>query len=253
MMNLATTIFCAHKKKIHDEGEIVCGDCGMILDERLSTGSAETAIFGSAKSRINLYEMHENGSKEILPKSEDMKRLRRYFHNGIKDEKSPVNTDMLSKFSNVAEKMGLTASQTEHAWRMFARNMRVRHKRHSPETAVWAIYRVCKTHGVPKTGDEIRRAVQMTWGRKAIKHMTGILYDNMDSETSRSDEGMEYYFNLNVRKVLLLQGKGGRRRRLSASEISRRKKKAWHLFMTIFTTGNPNQRAQSAVRMAFGR
>ena len=239
-MKLVGKVFCRHDRKVENGSEIVCVNCGVIIDDKISVMHD---IYDTGKSTANLYEKHGIGTKEIIPKTDDGERVRRYFRGGIKGHSSKVNEDLLSKFSNATDNLGMQDKHTEQAWNMFVNTMETESSRYSAEAAVLAIYKTCKMHAKPKTEDEIRNAVRIAWGRKTIKHMTSILYRYMEKENPEED--LKYWFNLNIRKRM-----NGHRWPPERFELYKRK--AWYFVTEIFTEGSPNKRSRVAIKKVFG-
>ena len=70
--------WCAHVNMIHDNGEVVCTRCGVVMDRTVE------AEMTPDNSRANLYELKEVGSRNALPdmqfgQSRSSLDVRRYF------------------------------------------------------------------------------------------------------------------------------------------------------------------------------
>lgn len=233
---------CKHKNVIEMHTDKTCRDCGVVI----SSVSVEKPI--ESRSITNLYERHMIGSKNIVPKTDETKILRKYFHNDVGDSKKHPSKDAkyLSKFSNSCQKLSMNKTESEYALMLFQRGKKGVGARQYPLVAVWAIYKSCHTYGIPLTDREIKTAVRFEFNRKFFPDMAKILFKMMEVQIPEVDKSKteRYYFKLMVRKIL-----GGWE--IDEGMYSANLKMAWNLYNNVYTEGSYRTRARQAITQAF--
>lgn len=270
----ASTAECAHTNVIQADGEVVCTSCGMVIDDDAlaalhgchdhdtSANSSLPQSWGGAasESKPNLYTANVLGSANTIPKMNGMQLISLYCKGGVESGKDRRNKTLLSKFSNVCEKMEFGQEQAQTAWTMFRQASRDRSPRKMAESAAWAIYKTCQMYSIPAEAAEILGVVKTNFGRKSMPDMLKILYAHMpkadepvDAQAaasqaalgSRGADNDQYYFALNMRRLI-------RGRKFSKGMYASAKNDAWKLYTEVFRTGNPNIRARRSIKIAFG-
>ena len=270
----AATTECPHTNVIQADGEMVCTACGMVIDDDAlaalhgchdhdtSANSSLPQSWGGtdSESKPNLYVANVLGSANTIPKMNGMQLVSLYCKGGVESGKDRRNKTLLSKFSNVCEKMEFGQEQAQTAWTMFRQASRDRSPRKMAESAAWAIYKTCQMYSIPAEADEILGVVKSNFQRKNMPDMLKILYAHMPKADEPADHQSaaapatlatrgagndQYYFALNMRRLL----KG---RRFSKGMYASAKNDAWRLYTEVFRTGNPNIRARRSIKMAFG-
>ncbi len=236
-------IYCTHEKTVESDGEIVCRRCGVVIQEQ---ESVVTNIYEGAKSSVNLFEMRSIGGRDETGSIPDCgARLERYFRGGV-SESDPTSKRHLSKFSNICEKLGFNSSLQNAAWDKFAERLKYKNSREVAETASWAIHMTCKEYGLPIPPVEILRVVQWAFNRSRMPHMSGIIYDNLESSVPDFERDKRYYFNLNLRRIA---GDID----YNDAEVMERREQAWRLYNEVYTEGNPDQNSRNAINEVFER
>lgn len=229
--------WCAHVNMIHDNGEIVCTKCGVVMDRTVE------AEMMPDNSRANLYELKEVGSRNALPdmqfgQSRSSLDVRRYFRG-----RNVRRT--LSDFSNFCEKLALPISAQQRAWRLYCRAQTSGSRQGAAEHACWAVHNTCRAMGIPKSDVEIIGVAKVVYGRAGLPDMFTIAYRHMDVPGAAISGTDAYYFNLNLRKIVAGLS-------LTKTEFVACKNEAWKLFLNVFVEGSPDYRARRAISTAFG-
>lgn len=228
---------CAHINMIHDNGEVVCTKCGVVMEH-----SVEEDV-PSDNSRANLYELKEVGSRNALPdiqfgQSRSSMDVRRYFR-GRHIRRA------LSDFSNFCEKLALPISAQQRAWKMYCRAQSCGSRHGAAEHACWAVHNTCRAMGIPKSDVEIISVAKTSYGRANLPDMFTIAYRHMDIPGAAISGTDAYYFNLNLRKIVAGLA-------LTKTDFVICKNEAWKMFLKVFVEGSPDHRARQAISTAFG-
>ena len=235
-----TVIACPHTEKIHDGGEVICAKCGMVLNDFMN----DDREMYTPISKTNLFDRKEIGSRNYIPDTKEGERIKKYLRSGIYDGERKKSRDNLSRFSNVCEKLSLSQGLIDYSWTLFTRAIKTQPVRYTAESVCWAIFCACKKHAHPLSVAEIQNVVRMIWGRKEISHMTSILYDHMHLLDDESENDEEYYFKLNMRKML-------QRKKFYPEDMAECKARAWFLFNNVFVNGNMSARTRRAIQVGF--
>ena len=283
---------CDHKNIVQADGEMVCAKCGQVIDDDvlaaqhglhdneavLNSSLPQTWGGPESESNPNLYTRHVLGSANSIPKMKGMQLLSLYCKGGLETGSDRRRKARLSQFSNVCEKMRFNAEQSQTAWNLFQRAAKATTPRKAAECAAWATYKTCQMYSIPASADEVINVIKVNFGRKTMPNMIRILYACMVStdesraaadgggggdgegeagtatapiampmapDASATGVGCDYYFALQMRHML-------RGRRYSKELYMAAKNDAWHMYNSVFKTGNKNMRAKRAIAMAFG-
>ena len=230
-------IACRHQKVSCIDGENTCTSCGTVFGaEHVNEGSDR-----NSNTRPNLFVAQSLGTRNGMPDMRGMESVKRYFRGGISDERK------LSAFSNVCEKLALPQHIRVDAHQRFARiNKQMEQK--TAEHACVAIFRACRSHGIPRLEEDIVEAVRVAYRRKRMPTMTRMAVQHMHISDGgeKGDGGKKYYFGVALTKRL-------RDGDMPKQGYDRIVNLAWFFYTQIYTDGRYSCRAADAVDHAFGR
>lgn len=220
-------IFCLHKNAIISDSEILCSQCGVVL----GTENFEEC---NSESILNLFQQVENGTK--IAKIDASKR--------IHEKKYPS-----SAFSNACSKLSLPNYAAIDAWKVFCK---LEKKSMCPKSyiAIFSLFSCCKKYSIPRSQQEIRNAVMMTFCLKKVptvlksyttvhQILLGLQEDEKNKvSVEHATESFEYYLNLYCSKIK------------KPLDIKLVKDKARRISNSI--SGNCEYRARMAVKMVVG-
>jgi len=179
---------CSDNRFIHngDRGELVCGDCGLIIHENLVDQGPEWSSFSqdeeTDKSRVGspLSNMtHDRGlstkigfrNRDIqgnsIPKSQRHKfyRLRKWHkRTRIEDAKSRNLAVALGELNRMAQYHGIPSNIQEEASSIYreAANKDLIKGRSIEGVVATSLYIACRKFGVPRTLDEVAEAARIS-------------------------------------------------------------------------------------------
>lgn len=180
----------SHLTRAYDRGELVCEDCGLVLDEQLIDQGPEWRAFdseqGEKRARTGApmtYTIHDKGlSTEIGWKNKDsygksiptrnraqLYRLRKWQRRIRVSNATERNLAFaLSELDRMASGMGLPRNVRETAAMIYRKavNKNLIRGRSIEGVVAASLYGACRQCGVPRTLDEIASASRV--GRKEI-------------------------------------------------------------------------------------
>lgn len=173
---------CVHQTIFDAEsGEIVCTECGMVLETILEDAPAHT------EERRSLYHQLALGS--------DPKDAQR-FRPRIRTDK-PRDP---SEFSNLCDQLRLPGLVTREAWRIYVklRNLKCRTR---ARCALFSIFTACRYYGCGISDEQIRDAIPLALGVRNVPPLRKTLFAFDDIIKTDIARGSAYYLNVEVASV----------------------------------------------------
>ena len=197
-------IDCAHdkKKRVTDEerGEIICGPCGQILTEDISSYDSKSdysldyflnntqsstkttlTIFDKGLSTIIDAKNIDFAGRRLSPNNTLRFKSMRVWDSRSKLSSSERNTrSALMMLDGVKQKLGLTKAITEHITWIYrkASALGLVRGRGTNEIMAASIYVTCREFGIPRSLDEISDALNVT--KKSVSKYYRVLITLMD-------------------------------------------------------------------------
>ena len=183
---------CSSRNLDKDEtrGEIVCKDCGLVIEDELIDQGAEWRVFspeqGDQRSRTGApmnHMMHDKGlstevdwqnkdysGKSIAPKMRSqLYRMRKWQRRARVSNSVERNLSIaLQEIDRICSRMSLAKTTREESANVYRKcvEKRLVRGRSIEGVSAAAIYIACRLHGIPRTLDEISAAART--GRKEI-------------------------------------------------------------------------------------
>ena len=174
---------CSSKKlrMDYEKGEVVCGDCGYVISERMVDFGPEWRAFDSEQrekrarggapikymrpnkglvTEIDQYNRDIRGAKISLKKQAQLHRIRKWHKRASIASSMERNlTIALGELDRIASYLGLADSTRETAALLYRKAVKAELIRGRLIESVVAavIYAVCRMQGIPRTLDEIAR------------------------------------------------------------------------------------------------
>ena len=228
------SIACRHQSVSCIDGENACTNCGVVFGAEYVNEN----IYRNANAQPNLFVSRSLGTRNDVPSMAGMEGVKRYFRGGMSDERT------LSCFSNVCEKLRLPQHIHVDAHNRFERICKQVVQKTAGHACV-AIFRTCRSHGIPIPESDIIGAVRVSFGRKKMVSMTKPVYQHMHVDKEEGgDKGERYYFYL----ILHRRHKDGS---MPEREYHVRLSMAWFLFCNAFRHGTISSRARRSIDHAF--
>ncbi|MEO9310377.1 MAG: hypothetical protein ABI337_08830 [Nitrososphaera sp.] len=220
-------IFCQHKNSIVDSHEVLCGNCGVVLD---SYNVQEYSV----ESTLNLFQQIEMGGKTA--EIEAAKRIHKERFRS-------------SAFSNACVKLRLPTYAALDAWKTFSKLEKISVNANTA-LAIFSLFTSCKRFAIPRTENQIREAVMFAFSikrtpsiLKSLSFVHSLLISITECEknkivTNQRQDSFEYYLNVYLNDIQKPVDKE------TLKDNARRLAKTF--------SGNDEYRARMAVRMLRG-
>ena len=241
-------VWCRHGSTVVADGhETVCRDCGTVVD----AGRVEEAPPGAGQS-YHMYGRHSLGSADPVPamrlgEGRDSAELKRYMPHRMEGRAART----VSRIAGVCDALRLPGSLQED---VLHRYRRIRAGGGAggmtPECVALAVYRAVKDRAVAVSDRQITEAVKMAFGRRRMASLARIAYrlagaGGGGGADGGGADGDRYLFNLVLHRVL-------RGTTWGRIEYERNRKRAWDLYLEVYTAGGRRARLRQAIAAAFG-
>ena len=237
-------VWCRHGSTVVADGhETVCRDCGTVVDAR----RVEEAPPGAGQS-YHMYGRHSLGSADPVPamrlgEGRDSCELRRYMPHRMEGRAART----VSRIAGVCDALRLPGSLQEdvlHRYRRIRAGGRACGM--TPECVALAVYRAAMDRAVAVSDRQITEAVKLAFGRRKMPSLARIAYRlGGAAGAGGGARGDRYSFNLMLHRVL-------RGTTWGRIEYERNSKRAWDLYLEVYTAGGRKARLRQAIAAAFG-
>lgn len=206
VMVLQKFLACAHQSQITDseKGEIFCGNCGEILQDKTIDANSETQIFnlndffqasrtgspitlsqhdGGLNTVINSKNIDSTGRKLSIKTAHEFNRLRTWDHRSKNRSLEQTFAKAFTMLDAAKKKLGLPNAISEQAAYIFRKavNAKISRGRVTGELIAAAIYAACRQTNTPRTLHEVSRALNIH--KKRIATSYRILLKTLDIKT----------------------------------------------------------------------
>ncbi|MGQ0790987.1 MAG: transcription initiation factor IIB [Nitrosopumilaceae archaeon] len=205
-MVLQKFLTCDHQSQItdSDKGEVFCGNCGEILQDKTIDANNETQIFnlndfyqtsrtgspiklsqhdGGLNTVINSKNIDSTGRKLPSKTAYEFNRLRTWDNRSKNRSLDRTFAKAFTMLDAAKEKLGLPNAISEQAAYIFRKavNAKISRGRITGELTAAAIYAACRQTNTPRTLHEVSRALNIP--KKRIAASYRILLKTLDIKT----------------------------------------------------------------------